>query len=131
MLTIGQLSDKAQCRTASVRYYEDIGLLRKADRRDGGHRVYGDEDVRRLVFIRRCRDFGFSIPEIRELIDVSGGIACSEALDVTRSRLGAIRQKIAELQLLEQSLARFADRCSSSCCGGPSRDCTLFEDLVS
>jgi MerR family transcriptional regulator, copper efflux regulator len=131
MMTIGKLADRAGCNTASVRYYEDIKLLRKADRREGGHRTYGNEDVQRLTFIRRCRDFGFSIPQIRELIEVSGGAPCSEALGITRTRLNDVRTKISELQLLEKSLARFADRCAQTCCGGAARDCSLFEDLAS
>jgi MerR family transcriptional regulator, copper efflux regulator len=131
MMTIGKLADLAGCNTASVRYYEDIKLLRRADRREGGHRTYGAEDVHRLTFIRRCRDFGFSIPEIRELIDVSGGAPCSEALDITKKRLAAVRSKISELRLLEQSLAKFADRCAQSCCGGAAKDCSLFDDLAS
>ncbi len=131
MITIGKLAERAGCNTASVRYYEDIKLLRKADRREGGHRTYGAEDVKRLTFIRRCRDFGFSIPEIRELIDVSDGVPCSEALAITKTRLEVVREKIAELRILENSLAKFADRCAKSCCGGPAKDCSLFEDLAS
>ncbi len=131
MMTIGKLAERAGCNTPSVRYYEDIGLLRKADRREGGHRTYGTEDVKRLTFIRRCRDFGFSIPEIRELLEISGGVPCSEALDVTKKRLDAVREKIAELRVLESSLSIFADRCARSCCGGLAKDCSLFEDLAS
>lgn len=130
MIKIGKLAERAGCNTASVRYYEDIKLLKKADRREGGHRTYGAEDVQRLTFIRRCRDFGFSIPEIRDLIEVSGGAPCSEALDITKSRLDAVRTKISELRILEKSLAKFADRCAQSCCGGKASDCSLFEDLA-
>ena len=131
MMTIGNLAARAGCNTASVRYYEDIKLLRKADRRGGGHRTYGNEDVQRLIFIRRCRDFGFSIQQIRELIDISDGAPCSQALDVAQSRLVELRNKIVELQELEKGLSRFADRCAQSCCGGSSKDCSLFGDLAS
>ena len=129
LFTIGQIAERAACNTASIRYYEDIGLLRKPDRKEGGHRVYGDEDTRQLVFIRRCRDFGFSIPEIRELIEISGGTPCAEALDITKQRLKAVREKLVELLKLEKSLDQFAKRCAETCCGGSASDCTLFEDL--
>lgn len=131
MMTIGNLATRAGCRTASVRYYEDIKLLPKADRRESGHRTYSNEDFQRLIFIRRCRDFGFSIPQIRELIDISDGAPCSQALDVAQSRLVELRNKIVELQELEKGLSRFADRCAQSCCGGYAKDCSLFGDLTS
>ena len=52
----------------TIRYYEEIGMLRPADRQSGGQRVYGDADVKRLTFIRRCREFGFSIDQVRVLV---------------------------------------------------------------
>lgn len=128
-LTIGQVASAAACNTASIRYYEDIGLLPKAGRRTGGHRIYGREDVARLVFIRRCRDFGFSIQEIRDLLAVSGGQACAAALDIAKARLEAVRVKLDEMRFLEAGLARFVARCETNCCNGPAADCTLYDDL--
>jgi DNA-binding transcriptional MerR regulator len=57
-MTIGRLAAETRCTVPTIRYYEEIGLLPEADRRAGGHRVYGEGDLRRLTFIRRCRDFG-------------------------------------------------------------------------
>ena len=67
-LRIGALAERAGTNAPTIRYYEEIGLLRPADRQAGGQRAYGEEYVRRLAFIRRCRDFGFSIEQVRSLV---------------------------------------------------------------
>ena len=63
ILTIGALADETRCSIPTIRYYEQVGLMPEANRRPGGHRFYGEPDLKRLTFIRRCRDFGFSIGE--------------------------------------------------------------------
>ena len=67
-LKIGALAERTSTNAPTIRYYEEIGLLRPADRQAGGQRVYGDDDVKRLTFIRRCREFGFSINQVRVLV---------------------------------------------------------------
>ena len=130
-LTIGQLAREAGCAAASVRYYEQIKLLPRAGRRSGGHRVYGSEDVKRLVFIRRCRDFGFSIEKIRDLLSASGdGRPCAEVKDIAAAHLEIVRAKLVELQALEGALAKLVQHCSDTCAGGQTQDCTLFDDIV-
>jgi DNA-binding transcriptional MerR regulator len=71
MLTIGKLAKAAGVSTPTIRYYEEIGLLPPADRSESGQRVYGAEDLERLTFIRRCRDFGFGIEQVRLLAGLS------------------------------------------------------------
>ncbi len=71
MFTIGALAKAAGVTTPTVRYYEDIGLLPKADRTSGGQRNYSQDDVGRLTFIRQCRDFGFGIDQVRVLLELS------------------------------------------------------------
>ena len=130
-LSIGELARQALCSVPSVRYYEQIGLLPSASRRAGGHRVYGSDDRKRLSFIRRCRDFGFSVAEIRELLTVSArGTPCAEARGIAMLRLQAVRAKLLELQSLERSLARFVRNCDKTCDGGKVEDCTLFDDIA-
>ena len=130
-LAIGQVAREAKCSVASIRYYEEIGLLPSAGRRAGGHRVYGSSDVKRLVFIRRCRDFGFSIEKVRELLAASApGTACAEARDIAAAQLRVVRGKLLELQLLERTLAGFVANCSSTCADGTVEDCTLFDDIT-
>lgn len=129
-LTIGHLARRAKCSVPSVRYYEEIGLLPKARRLEGGHRVYDPQDVQRAVFIRRCREFGFSIERIRHLLGVSGGAPCSAARDIAQAHLDDIRSKLRELVALEASLARFVSNCTAGCGDSVARNCSLFDDLA-
>jgi len=130
-LAIGEVARRTGCSVASVRYYEQIGLLPNADRRSGGHRVYGMVDLKRLRFIRRSRDFGFSVAEIRELLTVSArGTPCAEARDIAVARLQAVRTKLLELQSLERALAGFVRNCDTTCESGKVEDCTLFDDIA-
>lgn len=129
-LAIGQVAREAKCSVASIRYYEEIGLLPSAGRRSSGHRVYGTSDLKRLVFIRRCRDFGFSLDKVRELLGASTpGTPCSEAREIAVSQLKAVRSKLLELQLLERTLARFVANCTSTCVDWIVDECTLFDDI--
>ena len=64
-LRIGALAERTGTNAPTIRYYEEIGLLRPPDRQRGGQRVYGEQDLKRLTFIRRCRQFGFPIEQVR------------------------------------------------------------------
>ncbi|WP_371820264.1 MerR family DNA-binding protein [Aquabacterium sp. CECT 9606] len=101
--------------------------------RSNGHRTYSNVHRERLTFIRRSRDFGFSIEQIRQLIDLGGdgGRDCVEARDLARSHLEAVRLKMAELRALESGLAALVQSCSDRCMGGPPSGCTIFSDLTS
>src|SRR6516162_5672058 len=105
-LKIGELARRAETNAPTVRYYEQIGLLPAAGRRNGGHRCYDEEDVRRLTFIRRCRDAGFSIEEVRTLTMLvrDGRRSCSEARDLAKSQLEAISAKLDELTALKNEV---------------------------
>jgi DNA-binding transcriptional MerR regulator len=130
-LKIGELARRTGTNAPTVRYYEQIGLLPPASRRDGGQRSYGEEDVRRLTFIRRCRDFGFSIEQVRSLAALvqDRQRSCLEARDLAQDHLAAVRAKLEELKALEQTIARFAASCEVACAGGPGPDCVILEDL--
>jgi MerR family copper efflux transcriptional regulator len=131
-LSIGSVAAQAGCTVPTIRYYEEIGLLPLAPRTDGGRRHYGDEAVRRLTFIRRCRDFGFSIEHVRELLDLIDHPQrpCLEVRDIAAARLGEVRDKMAELLALESSLSNFVDSCETACAGGTVVDCTVIDDLA-
>lgn len=126
-LAIGALAQRTGCSVATIRYYEGIKLIPSATRRASGHRVYGQQSVDLLVFIRRCRDFGFPIEQIRDLVALSQSNtrACTETLDITQAHLLAVRSKLADLRELELSLTRFAAACSERCAGGPAADCCI------
>jgi DNA-binding transcriptional MerR regulator len=130
-IKIGALAERTGTNAPTVRYYEEIGLLRSADRQGGGQRVYGDADVRRLAFIRRCRDLGFSIEQIRSLVALlqDRNTSCMNARDLANEHLLAVREKLTELKALERSIAAFVVSCDTSCAGGPGPDCVIFEDL--
>ena len=130
-LTIGVLAGQAGCNVPTVRYYEEIGLLPKAVRRASGHRMYGANDLKRLIFVRRCRDFNFPIERIRDLVSLmdSPNSDCTHARDLAETHLAIVRKKLVELQELEQGLAKFSADCSAHCAGGPSKDCVILGDL--
>ncbi|MFC3694194.1 MerR family transcriptional regulator [Chenggangzhangella methanolivorans] len=131
-LKIGELASLTGTNAPTVRYYEEIGLLPKPARRDGGQRSYGDGDVSRLTFIRRCREFGFPIERVRDLVGLleSPERPCVEARDLAAAQLAEVRKKLKELRALERSIADFVTRCDESCAGGPGSDCVILEDLA-
>ena len=127
MMRIGALAERAGTTVATIRYYEQIGLLRPAAR-SGGQRTYDNEDVRRLAFIRRCRDFDFSIEEIRSLLSLlHSGRSCTEARELAQARLVELRRRIAELKALETSIASLVTACAQPCDGGAAPDCVILQ----
>lgn len=131
-LSIGALARRSGATPPTIRYYEQIGLLRRPDRRDGGHRVYGEADLKRLTFIRRCRDFGFPIEQVRDLVAVieDADRSCTEVRDVARDQLASVRVRMAELRELEASLSLLVTDCEARCAGGPGPACVILEDLA-
>ena len=97
------MAERTGCNVPTIRYYEEIGLLPRAARKASGHRVYSDADMRRLLFIRRCRDFGFSIEQVRALVGLmdEGSRDCMEARDLAQEHLDTVREKIREMKALE------------------------------
>jgi DNA-binding transcriptional MerR regulator len=132
VLKIGALAKRTGTNAPTIRYYESIGLLPRPGRQDGGQRTYGDEDVKRLTFIRRCRDFGFPIERVRTLANLmqDRDRSCTEARDLAQDHLTAVRAKLVELKALERSIAGFVISCDASCAGGPGPDCVILEDLA-
>jgi DNA-binding transcriptional MerR regulator len=131
-LRISALAKQTGTNAPTIRYYESIGLLPRPDRQDGGQRIYGDDDVKRLTFIRRCRAFGFPIDQVRTLASLmqDPSRSCMEARDVAQEHLVAVRAKLAELKALERSIAGFVSNCDTSCAGGPGPACVILEDLA-
>jgi len=131
-VSIGVIARQAGCTVPTIRYYEEVGLLPAAPRTDGGQRHYGPAALRRLTFIRRCREFGFSIEQVRELVGLvdEPERPCTEVRAIAAGHLDEVRKKLAELQALEGSLARFVESCDTACAGGAAVDCTILEDLA-
>jgi DNA-binding transcriptional MerR regulator len=129
---IGTLARRAGTSAPTIRYYEEIGLLPRPDRRASGQRAYGNDAAERLIFIRRCREFGFSIEQVRAFLTLmqDGKRSCAEARDLAALHLASVRAKLDELKKLEEGIAGLVKRCESSCVGGPAPDCSVLEDLA-
>ncbi len=126
-LTIGTLARAAGTKVVTVRYYEKIGLLPAPARTAGNYRRYGAEDLRRLRFIRRCRELGFTIGQLRTVLDLSseGERECDEVDRTVRTHLAAVEAKICDLNRLADELRRIGE----SCTGGRVADCRIIEAL--
>jgi DNA-binding transcriptional MerR regulator len=125
--SIGSLASEAGCKVVTIRFYERSGLLPKADRSAAGYRVFNGEHLRRLRFIRRSRDLGFSLGEIRELLSLADqrNRSCDCVDDIVAEHLGDVRQRIGALRALERKLVRM----KSACKGGRIEDCRVVHAL--
>ncbi|MEH2508002.1 DNA-binding transcriptional MerR regulator [Bradyrhizobium sp. AZCC 1578] len=130
-LKIGALARQTGTNAPTIRYYEEIGLLRSAGRQAGNQRVYSAADVKSLTFIRRCREFGFSIDQVRSLVALvqDPASSCVHARDLAQEHLVAVRAKLTELKALERSIAAFVANCDASCAGGAGPECVILDDL--
>jgi MerR family mercuric resistance operon transcriptional regulator len=110
--TIGGLAKAAGVGVETVRYYQRRGLLPEPARPPGEVRRYGDEDVRRLRFIRSAQAAGFTLNEIRELLDLDASDDRARARELAQSRVAALDEKIAELREARNALAGLATACA-------------------
>lgn len=128
-IAIGELSRLTGCNIETIRYYERIGLLPKARREKGGRfRRYDRDDVARLRFIRRARQLGFTLDEVRALLRLSAGggeDVRAEARSIAAAHVGDIRAKIADLQAMERVLTEAICECDT----GQRPRCPLIEVL--
>jgi MerR family transcriptional regulator, mercuric resistance operon regulatory protein len=125
-LAIGALARRSGVHIETIRYYERIGLLPVPPRTSGGHRVYCDHHLKRLIFIRRSRKLGFRLEEIRTLLGLAeAGAGCGEVRQTALTHLEEIRRKVADLKRMERTLAETAARCE----GGEAPDCPILDVL--
>ena len=132
-MTIGALAQITGLSVSAIRYYEEIGLIPKAHRRASGHRTYGPETRDVLAVIRSCREFGFPIEQVRELVLLSTNaqLPCDETREIAQTHLSAVKAKLAELRQLESNLTKFIRACSENCIGGPAPQCNILENMGS
>jgi MerR family mercuric resistance operon transcriptional regulator len=123
------LARQAGVNLETVRYYERIGIMPAPDRTEGGHRSYATEHAERLKFIRRSRELGFGIENIRRLISVgeSETAACSEVRDMAKDQIASIDAKISDLTRLRQVLQRAVVDCGD----GTEVRCPVIRQLGS
>ncbi|WP_434405476.1 MerR family transcriptional regulator [Sphingobium sp. DN12] len=129
-MMIGEAAKRAGCSVPTIRYYESVGLLAEAHRTSGGHRSYRRQDVERLTLIRRCRDFGMTIDQVKTLIAIrQSPSSCDNALEAVTLHRQQLNARITELKALDRALALIIARCDSDCAGGASSCCTIYDDL--
>ena len=126
-LAIGDLARRAGCRVETVRYYERAGLMPAPPRTAGGHRVYGAGHMKRLAFIRRARELGFPLDQVRGLLELadSGDFTCGDVRAMTLGHRDDVRRRMADLRRLDAALAALAAQCE----GGGGRDCAILDAL--
>jgi MerR family mercuric resistance operon transcriptional regulator len=124
---IGAVSEHTAVHIETIRYYEKIGVMPKPDRTAGGNRVYNIDRVRRLNFIKRSRELGFSLNEIRELLELvdGGDFTCGEIHAITTRQADNIRAKIKHMRRLERVLEGMAAECGR----GILPECPVVEVL--
>ena len=130
VLTIGELAARAGVTPEAIRYYEREGVVPPAARAGAGrYRRYGEADAERLHFIRRARDLGFSLDEVRELLAVADGDqarSCAEVDRIARAHLAVVDAKMTQLAALRTEL----DRVVGACKGGmPVAECRILGAL--
>ena len=115
-LTIGRLAEAGGVGVETIRFYQRRGLL-ETPTRGNGIRRYGSDDLKRLRFIRQAQAAGFTLEEIRELLDLDAGDDRARARELARTRIEALDEKIAELKTARDSLQRLARECAVGSAG--------------
>lgn len=127
MISIGELSRRSGVKIPTIRYYEQMGLLAAPERSQGNQRRYSRDEQKRLSFIRHSRELGFSIEDIRELLDLSRqpDQSCSDAHAIAMRHLQNVRMRLSQLRRLERELKRM-----TTCDAGSVADCAVIETLA-
>lgn len=125
-LTIGKLARAANVPVSTVRYYERSGLLRPESRSDGNYRLYGDEALERLRFIRAAQGAGFTLDDIMTLLRLRDGEVspCDEVRGLIEDRLTDLEERLRDLQHVQGALKGFRDLCLNS-----GDQCRVIEEL--
>lgn len=127
-LTIGQVAAAVELNTQTIRYYERRRLLPAPRRTSAGYRLYSEDAVSRLRFIRHAQELGFSLKEIGELLRlrVRNSAACETVARKTRQKIDLVQQRIADLQRMKRSLEGLASACAAR---RPTDDCPILAAL--
>ncbi len=127
-LTIGQLAKKAGVNVQTIRYYERLNLLSPTARKQSGYRLYGEEEIRRLCFIKNAQGHGFTLHEITDLLNLSvrSAAQCSAVQRRAQAKLVQVERKLRDLQALARSLRGLIRTCQS---GQPTDHCPILQSL--
>src|SRR5580700_10799127 len=126
--SIGELSKAGGVKVVTIRYYEHVDLMPAPPRTPGNYRIYRREHLHRLQFVRRCRDLGFTLAQLRDLLHLSvqSRMRCSGIDRITENYLREIEGKIADLRRLAAQLRRIKNRCPGE---GRIADCRILAAL--
>jgi len=126
-LSRGGLANQSGVNAETIRYYEKIGLLPEPPRSDGGDRIYGESHLRRLSFIRRSRELGFTLDQIRGLLELvdGGDYTCAEVHSRTAAHLAEVQERLADLRKMEKVLRQIVDQCDDKLVP----DCPIIDTL--
>lgn len=125
---IGELAKRTSTKVQTIRYYEDIGVMPKAPRAANNRRLYNENHLERLTFVRHSRELGFSLDDIRNLLELSDHPeqSCKEVDVIARAHLDNIETKINSLKVLRTELMRMIEHCSR----GNVSDCRIIKVLA-
>jgi MerR family mercuric resistance operon transcriptional regulator len=129
-LKIGQFAQRAAVNLQTIRFYEREGLLPEPPRLSSGYRLYTDTMVRRVRFIKRAQEIGFSLAEIRELLSLraDGRRERNEVRTIAQAKIADIEDKMRTLKAMKTVLNRLTERCSGC---GPASECPILESIDS
>lgn len=127
-VTTGQLAKQAQVNIETIRYYERRGLVPEPPRRQSGYRQYAPDTVKRITFIKRAQELGFSLKEIQELLSlrVDPGTTTGDIKGRAEAKVADIKAKIHDLERMKKALMRLAASCSGR---GPTSECPILDAL--
>lgn len=127
-LTIGRVANAVGVNIQTIRYYERLGLLNPTARRPSGYRLYGDEEIRRLRFIKNAQALGFTLHEITELLNlrVRSSAQCGAVQRKAQAKLVQVERKVRDLQALARSLRSLIRDCQD---GQPTNHCPILQSL--
>jgi MerR family transcriptional regulator, copper efflux regulator len=129
-LKIGEVAERGGVNLQTIRYYEREKLLPEPPRLASGYRMYPEQTVRRVRFIKRAQEIGFTLSEIRELlaIRIDGDRTSSEVRALAQAKIIDIEEKMQTLQRMKEALGRITERCSGC---GPASECPILESIDS
>lgn len=127
-MKIGELARRTGCQAPTIRYYEQEGLLNPPQRTEKNYRIYSEDDVERLRFIRHCREHQISLEEIRALLAYRDGPQrdCSWVSDLIGSRIAAVEEQVQSLLRLKTYLEELQGKCAGS---GSAKTCGIMRSL--
>ncbi|MGD2199968.1 Hg(II)-responsive transcriptional regulator [Lysinibacillus fusiformis] len=126
---VSELAEKCSINKETIRYYEKIGLLSEPSRTDSGYRVYSDDTVNRINFIKRMQDLGFSLAEINKLLGVvdKDNERCRDMYDFVSQKIDDVQDKIRDLKRIESMLMKLKECCPDE---KSLHECPIIDTLI-